>query len=315
LNSRGFITKIVSNSPAKLLSIVAAIILFIFQRSNTIGDTSFEIPLSHKENSELVSTTVLPEKVRIKIKSMKNELENFKESDISAFIDLSKYKTPGLYNVPVEIRTSANMLDFETVEITVAPRDIHLTLDKKASKYVSVNAVYKGKVAPGFELVSHSISPREVYVEGPESILNSLSNIPTEQIDIAGRDSNVSRSVLLGDIDPVLSVSLHDFQFHAEIKSIEKSKELDNINIDFINLPPNLKIDGDGLKGFVIFQANELLIENYVPAGDVLVVDCKDIEKPGEYHDMPVTVNIQSDVYKVLSYEPKTVSITVKKVE
>jgi hypothetical protein len=292
-----------------------AVFLFIFQRVNTMDSRNFEVPLTVTvNNNELVTTKPLPEKVRITIRTTQTELANFSESDIAASIDLSKFENPGTYTVPIDAHPSLSIIDIDSIEINIIPREIKITLDKKAGKYFPVNPVYRGSAAPGYELVAQRIAPDKVWIEGPASVVNLLNSIPTEEIDITGRDTSISRIVRIGDLNPVLTSNEHNFQFTADIKSIEKIAEWDALPIVFTNLSEDLMVKDGAHTGFIRLQGNERDIAAYTPEEGVLFVDCSEIKSEGEYPSMSVQVNAGEN-YHVLKFEPETLSITVEKNE
>jgi YbbR domain-containing protein len=315
LNVKDFLLLTTENWPAKVLSIMLAVFLFIFQRVNTMDSRTFEVPLAVTVNNNgLVATKPLPEKVRITIKTTQTELANFSESDITASIDLSKFENAGLYTAPVDAHPSLSIIDIDSIEINIYPREIKITLDKKAGKYFPVNPVYRGTAAPGYELVAQRIAPDKVWIEGPASVVNTLNSIPTEEIDITGRDSNISRIVRIGKLNPVLTTNEYNFQFNADIKSIEKISEWDSIPIVFINLPEDLIVKDNNWTGFIRLQGNERDIAAYKPEEGILYVDCSEIKSEGDYPSMSVQVKT-SENYHVLKFEPETLSISVEKNE
>lgn len=311
LNTRDFFISLTNNWPAKILSIMLAIGLFIFQRINTLDSRGFDVPLNLTSNQhDLAPTKLLPEKVRVVAQTTRAELENISENDIIASIDLSSYEEPGTYDIRIEIHPSINILDLDSLALSVYPRDIKITLDPREGKYVSVKPVYKGSVAPGYELVSQSITPNQVYVEGPQTIVAGIISVPTEQIDITGRDTNIMRIVRVGTYNPLITLSESNFQFSAELKSIKKIEEWRDLPITFTNLPENLHVTSTDFKGFIRLQGNERDISTYTPEAGVLFVDCSPISSPGNYPDMPVAVHVP-DNFTVLQYVPDTLAITI----
>jgi hypothetical protein len=307
------VRSITDNWPAKILSIMLAVFLFIFQRVNTLDTRVFEVPITVVGNTNaLVSTSPLPTKARVTITTTQNELPLFSEKDVSAHIDLSKFANPGTYTAPIEVMLPADAQDIDSIETHVQPIEIKITLDKKAGKYFSVNPVFRGIVAPGYELVSQDISPDKVWIEGPASVIGMINAVSTEGIDITGRDTAISREVRLETLNPVLTSSHYSFRFNAEIKSIEKSAEWDAVPIVFINLDEGLAVAHNNYTGYLRLQGNERDISGYTPKEGVLYVDCSQISSEGEYPSMYVQHKV-GDEYRVLKVEPETVSITVEK--
>jgi hypothetical protein len=326
-----------------------AVGLFIFQRVNTMDSKGFDVPLSVMPNSEFVPTKSLPEYVRVTVETTKNELAAISENDITVSVDLSTYNSTGTYSVPITVHPSINVLYLDAIEINIRPNDLKVTLDKKEGKYVSIHPIYRGSVAPGYELTGQSIMPEQVWVEGPASILDSLRSIPTEQIDITGRNNNISRIVRIGALDASLQINTTSVQYSAKINSIQKISEWRDIPIVFINLNEKFKIkthnesaagmpavaaapaenetDADKVtndktvgaststpKGALAGYSGSIKLQGNILAFEsftpTLHVDCSSIDATGEY-GLPVMMNIPAEL-QVVSIEPVVVSITVE---
>jgi YbbR domain-containing protein len=304
---------------------MVAVGLFVFQQVKTMDSKGFDSPLVIVANSELVPVKRLPGLVRITVETTKDELDNISENTITASIDLSNYKIPGEYNVPVEITPRMHVLNVDSIEINVRPRDIPVSLDKKDGKYVPVSPYYNGSVAPGYELTSQNIVPKQVWIEGPASIVENIKFIPTETIDITGRTTDISRVVSIDKnrIDEMVQVNVVNFQFNAVVRSIEQEREWDDLHISFINLNDAFSIKSPVtgetesatavkavIKVILKLRGNEQDIHAYEPAPETVSADCSQITGEGEW-----TVNVTATVpaqFQIIDYEPKTITIDVE---
>ncbi|MDR2468553.1 MAG: hypothetical protein LBD22_06300 [Spirochaetaceae bacterium] len=312
MNARNFLEKITVNWHAKVLALVMAIFLYIFQQLNGMTSVRFDIPLSQKNNSELTPTAPLPSKVRVTIKGMHQNINALTESDIMARIDLSNYDKPGVYNIPVQITGTGEPHTIDSFDVSVTPGEIHLTLDKRGGKYFTVEASLHGEVAPGYELVQYSVMPKQVYIEGPAGMLEQLASIRTESIDLAARDSSFTRNVRVIDIDPSMTIHEQTIQFNATISSIELAKEYNDVPISIINLNEELTITTPPGTGTARLQGNELIVKEWTLPEQFLTLDCAQISAPGEYV-LPVSVHAPETI-SVLEYTPETIAVIVRKV-
>ncbi|MDR2510309.1 MAG: hypothetical protein LBC77_06665 [Spirochaetaceae bacterium] len=309
MKGAGLINNITENWPAKVLALVVAILLYIFQQLNGMTSVRYDISLSRDENPELVPTTALPSKVRITLSAVNNDLSATSEEDFSALVDLSVYEKPGTYAVPVKINGMENVRDFDRFNVNVTPSEITLTLDRREGKYFTVEPVIRGDVAPGYELVQRSIMPRQVYVEGPAGMIEKLKSVTTEVIDLTGTTEDISRTVKLVDLGTPLLVREHTVQFNANIRSIDQTREFSEIPIIVQNLAAKYSAELSGVTGAMKLQGNEIFMHEYTPAQDAFYIDCTHIEGAGEYQ-IPVTVLVP-DSFTVLSYEPESVTIKI----
>jgi hypothetical protein len=190
LNNRKLLARVVENWPAKVLSVAAALILFVFHRMNILETRFFSVPLSLETGADLVPVSAPPRLVRISLRGDANSINPILEDDIEAYIDLSKYTAEGWYRPPVQIRKKGTALEAQPLEISVDPMEISIQLDKKIRKTVPLKADMQGTIEAGFELVSYSLSPSQVIIEGPKSVLDAVSGLSTDAVDLEGRNES-----------------------------------------------------------------------------------------------------------------------------
>ena len=204
LNSRQLIARIVENWPAKVLSIAFALILFVFHRMSTMSTRTLSVPLVIEMNSALVVASPYPQNVRIQLRGEDNGIKAIDEGDIEAYVDFSRYDAGGLYRGPVHVRRKGSALEVEPLEISVNPLEVSVRLDIWIYKTLPLMADIRGEAASGFDLVSHLIYPMEIVVSGPASILENLSEIKTNAIDLDGRRGDFSVEVNIANPSPFL---------------------------------------------------------------------------------------------------------------
>jgi hypothetical protein len=309
---RNFLKKITDNWPAKVLSLLLALFLALVQRVNTMNTRSFDVPLSvTNAGNGLAPASPFPAQVRIIVRTNERELDAMSVSDFSVEADLSIYKKPNTYNVPLRVRATTPIDDISAIELKVQPPDLKVTLDTQTGRSLPITPSYKGAVASGYELLMQKITPAEIYVEGPRSIVDALQSVPTEPIDLTGRDADISRIVQIGALSPFVHVNETSVQFDAEIRSLAEIGTWSGLLIAFKNLPPALVVSNNpSPRGSVQLQAPRRAIASFKPPDDALYVDCASIIAPGEYKDLPVLTNIDSH-YQILKQAPATLSITV----
>jgi YbbR domain-containing protein len=119
------------------------------------------------------------------------------------------------YNLPPGVR-------LEDIE----PRGISVTLEAAEQKDVLVDPQIIGSPAKGFEIYSESASPQRVKVRGPASYIRALEELPTERIDVTGKDADFAKQVsvfLSNEYTTILDFSVVDVRFHIGEKREAKS--------------------------------------------------------------------------------------------
>jgi YbbR domain-containing protein len=150
LNVKKIFEKAIENWPAKVLSVVLAIILFVFHQISTLVEESFSAPLTIESSGQLVPSSSYDESVRITLRSDERNINSVDREDIEVYVDLMKIETPGTYSVPVMVRKTGTAVGVDPLEIRVNPSEIEITLDYRTAKSVSVTPNFRGNLDSGY---------------------------------------------------------------------------------------------------------------------------------------------------------------------
>jgi len=310
LSSRKLIVKIIENWPVKVLSIVLAFILFIFHRLNTMTTRPLSIPLAIETSSALTPASAYPRTVRVTLRGEDNSIQSIADNDIEAYVDLTRYEAEGSYSAPVQIRKKESALGIEPLEIVVYPLKISVQLDRKISKTLPLSAVITGRVADGFNLISHSISPSEITVTGPLGLLESVAEIKTEPIDLDGRNSDFSMEVHIANLNPLFVLrGSSTARFSCFINATVSVRSIDGIAITLKGLNFDFEADTGGRTGSIRIEGNQSQLDDFRPPMDFFTVDCSGISQPGTY-TLPIVVDLPAD-FSLIRYEPEDLLLTV----
>jgi len=310
LNGRKLIIKIIENWPAKVISIALALILFVFHQLNTLTTRPLSVPLIVETNSVLVPARAYPENVRVNLRGEDDSIKSIIDSDIEAYVDLSRYEDGGIYNVPVQIRRKGSALGIEPLEIAVYPPKISIQLDQRISKTLPLTTVIRGRVADGFDLVSHSISPQEILAVGPLGSLESISEIETDPIDLDGRSSDFSMEVNITNPNPLFVLrGSGTAEITCIIRPSVSVRSIEGIPIILVGLDPSFETDMGGRTGSARIEGNQLQLDNFQPSPAFFTVDCSNLSEPGTY-TLPVVVNLPRE-FTLIRHEPEGLSLTI----
>ena len=309
MRTRQFLERITDNWPAKILSIVAAILLFLFYRISTLQERFINVPLHVITNESLVPTTSIPDSVRVTIRGKADTIFLVHQEDIDAFIDLSVYQHAGVYRVPVKVSrkgatASANF------EIKVNPLELTVTLEKKVTRSVSVTAYIAGLPAKGYQLGQYFLTPDKVQIVGPESRVKGIDSIKTDPVDLNGKSQDFTERVGLALPDPEVKVAGNEMvQFHGVIQKVVIVKTIEPVDIVALDLDPKLKMQLSSTTGSIQVQGSQLDLENLRQGDATLDVECSKITKPGVY-TLPAKPSVPRGLV-VLSYSPEKVTLTI----
>jgi YbbR domain-containing protein len=301
---------IIVNWPAKVLSIALALALFVFHGMSTLATRPLSVPLTIETGDTLVPASSYPNNVRITLRGEDASIKSIAEGDIEAFIDLMRYNAEGWYRAPVQIRKKGSAMGVEPLEIAVNPLEVSIQLDRRISKTLPLTAVMRGRVADGFDMVSHSISPAELVVVGPRASLDAITEIYTDQIDLDGRTGDFTLQVGIVNPNPLLAIRGNGMaEFSSVIVPSVPVRNIEGISILLIGLDSAFEADIGGRTGSVRLEGSESQLATFHPPSNFFSVDCTSLTGPGTY-TLPVSVNLPRG-FTLVRREPDELEITI----
>ena len=310
LTNKAFFERLFSNWIVKLLSVAAAVILFIFQRVGSLEERFFSVPLRYYVHESFVATDVSVGSVRINMRGPAGDIFNVLEDDIEAYVDVSDHENEGIFKSPVLLRKtgSAETVD---VEMSVDPLDAAVTIEQKISKELEVVAQLKGYPAAGYELVQALTTPQLIETIGPRSHIAPIERLETGAVDLTGRREDFSvRVPILMDDEMVTIVGSSVVEIHGIVREIIVRQSFTDVDLRYLDLPPTLFLGDVETSGSIRLSGPLLLVESLRPDDLLLEVACGEIGVPGVF-ELPVRPNLPAGVSTV-SFQPGVVSVRVE---
>jgi len=295
---------------AKILSILAAILLSLFYQINTLEERFFSIPLEIQTADGFSITGSYPVNVRVNLRGSQDMIYSILDNEISAVADFRSFTNEGTFKAPVEITLhSNNGLTDDTIEIQVEPREISITQEEKVVKSLEVKPALNSSVPNGYELVQYFVSPNYVTVQGPRSQLQSVTSIKTEEIDLSGRYDDFSVSTrLIPPGDNVTFPGGNTVELRGVVDEAVIIQNLTNLEIVTVDLNPEFIISQNLPDMSITIQGSQLLLEKLRTRDLHFYIDCSKIRVPGTY-TIPVQVDTPEGV-AVLKYNPREIKVT-----
>ena len=189
------LAKMTENWLLKLLSLTFAVVLWFFVMGEQKLELGYAVPLELKNVPPgLMVANDVPSLVDVRISGPRTLLMNLRPSDISISVDLKDLQ-PGL--------TSFKRLDERlnipsALKVTrLSPSFVDVKLERIKVKSVTVTPVTTGTPAEGFRLQEITTTPDKVDIEGAESELKDIVDVPTEPVDLDGVKENFTLMVPL----------------------------------------------------------------------------------------------------------------------
>jgi len=310
LNARNLLLKASENWPAKVISIGVAIMLFIFHRMSTLEERFFSVPLTIERSGPLVPSSPYPRMIRVNLRGEAASIFSMMESDIEVYVNIDGLEQPGIYTIPIQWRQRNMAQGTEPVQITVDPMEITLSLDHRLSRAVPVTANLRGHIETGHAMLSYSLNPNQVVIDGPAGIISGIPEIFTEPIDLDGRRSDFSVTAVVLNPDPLIIIrGSGTSEFQGSVTQIIPVRNITNVPIAITGLH-------EGLSGELEIGAAILRLEGesqdaldmFTPPPGFLRVDGSGIYQPGTYYLRILASSAENVIIRV---EPEEVRIQV----
>jgi YbbR domain-containing protein len=302
--------RVLENWPAKILSLMAAILLFFFHQLNRLEERPLAVPLHVTRNEDLAPSSPYPRTVRLVLKGESNSIYAIQEEDLEAVLDLSDLHAEGVYRVPVTVEKKGSAVGIDPLEIRVDPSEVAVALEQRLQRSVPIVPSFRGYLDTGYELASSELVPQTAEIEGPASLVRKAVDVTTESIELSGRSGDFSTTVRLQRRDPLLSFARYEsVEFHAKIQKALAYRSFEGLALRIENLAEGLSVSGDLPSGTLRVVGSRNDLSFLVPQEDVLYVDLSSISAPGIY-TVPVGVRVPEGV-NAEAWTPAAVTLAI----
>jgi YbbR domain-containing protein len=322
-------TQISSSFGAKMLSIIFAIILWIFvmDQVNPEITKTFENVSVNLLNEERISEKgleIMGTKefyVNVKVKGRRNEVLNVKNSDISITADLGS-ATKGNNAIRLEQKLYKENVVIEEL----AQAEINIFLDEIIEENRPIRIEYSGNVPNNFSLDKITLYPKEVTIKGPETIVSMVKRVvgvldleeiktdTTKRVKIRALDENgqVVGGISLGRdyIEVILSVNKVK---SVRIEPLLVGKVAEGFKIVKAEVSPSvvaIQSKEDGIKEITQMLTKEINVNNLSETKEfkIELVILSGVETPYLTGEVTVTVEIEKLQSKDFVFEPSEIT-------
>ena len=202
------------NWPAKILSLLAAIVMwfFIMRDQNPVMEVSYTVPVQVQNLAANYIIEDAPQYVRVTLSGPRDTIINLKSENLKAYIDAS-----GVSNPP----SGMNIVE-------IKPDTVTINVDEYASKKLPVEIVPIGQIPDNVAMKSVTVIPKEVTVSGRKQQVMAATRV-VMKVNVAGQTKNFSAVADLEAWDNagnVLDVNISPTQGQAqyELNLLRKDK-------------------------------------------------------------------------------------------
>jgi YbbR domain-containing protein len=174
----------------------------------------------------------------------------------------------GVGQHPVQLSDDMVMGRPPGAEITdIFPRVINIEIEQLLIRpFVAINPEILGKPADNYDITNIRSEPPSVRISGPESVVEGIDNISTQQVNVDGmREVILERSVRLILPHPQVSLSPENVTLRIEINEKSISRNFENLTVEVRGGEFQTNINPQRLDVWVqgpISQVNRLSAEN-----------------------------------------------------
>ena len=183
----------VENKGLKALSLLLAILLFIVSRQPVIDLRLVGVPIEYRGLSPGVKIVGAAEQaVSVRLSGPRDIVRSLTPNQLLVIADLSG-KEPG--ERVVQLKMDESFLPDNVKVMQLEPASIRIKLEPNLTKRLRVEAQLTGKVAEGREIYGVELYPRDVEIEGPQSVVSKMERVLTENVSMEGKDADFQTSV------------------------------------------------------------------------------------------------------------------------
>ena len=151
----------------------------IFKNENVLADAGLVYQVL--DGSDTVSFTV---------RAKRSVIESLSKEDFRAEADFSER----IAENSVPIKVSALKHEEQIVDIDLQKNTVKIAVEDEVEKTVSVNLQVVGNAAEGFTVGKTDISPSEIAVSGPRSLIDNVDNMVVV-LDASNANEDISRTI------------------------------------------------------------------------------------------------------------------------
>lgn len=178
-----------NNLTYRIISILLAVTLWawVTTAQNPIKEALYEIPLEARNLSSDLVVADKPSTVKVRVQARESTLDNVTSRDYQAYVNLTNAQM-GSNVIPVEV-----ILPRGVDVVNTSPSQVSIMIDQITQVQLPVRPKIEGNISSGFSVLDPTISPTEVLIAGPKSILDRIADVVVDVSLKEQRESYLER--------------------------------------------------------------------------------------------------------------------------
>lgn len=213
---------ITNNLLLKALSLAVAVVLWLAVQGDSDTTTMVAVRMQYRNiPPQMEISSELAETAFLELRGPTARLNAINLNNAAIALDLSAHQRPGerTYSITADTAKLPPGVSF----LRAVPSQARIRLEPRVSKEVRVMAHF-ADLPDGYVVSAQDVNPYAVKITGPESHVNSIDRVQTDQIEVAlsgGSDQVLATPVYTGD--PMVHFEQKTVMVQVKVK-IEKSR-------------------------------------------------------------------------------------------
>jgi len=190
----------------KLLSLLIAFVLWFSLVGDQERATTLAVPVEMKGiPPELEISSDAPDRVTLEVQGPASKVRDLSASRVGVILDLSEVTQPGQRTFTVD---PSNVFLPTGVRLNRAiPGQVRIRFERRLRKDVPVRVNYSAMPTNGDRILSESVNPETIRVEGPETRIRRVTEAETDPIDLSSVNGEKDYRVNLYVNDPFVRLT------------------------------------------------------------------------------------------------------------
>lgn len=213
---------------------------------------------------------------------------------------------------------SINILDAQgdqiTSGLTLSAKSVSLDVSIFPTKLLPVNVnideLVTGDLPAGYVLEDIQVQPSYIQVAADQVLLDSLTSVALEPIDIEGATHSLTKNTPIQKLDAAKNYSSVSVNVSLTISEETLENVIPNVTPDLIGLRDELRIKKNSIKLNVTVVGPYSIVQPLKREDLVATVDLSDISEAGTYQ-LPISVSVPNNPELGFTTVPAVANITI----
>ncbi|OYW04875.1 MAG: hypothetical protein B7X11_02465, partial [Acidobacteria bacterium 37-65-4] len=238
------------------LALAAAFWTYTVSEAKSVKDVTVPLQFVNVPGEFMVVGADARRTITVEFMGPPDMLKRVREEDVDARIDAGKLE-PGPQ--AVELGQEHVRLPSSVAFVRTFPKVVHFALDRRQTENLPLRPAFTGRAQSGLQVVSWTIEPATVQVEGPESALRKVKQLSTQPVPLDGRGADFETPVVPIFSDPDLSVlSPGPYTLRAVLGEKRAQRTLAGVPVRVLHAKLPVSLQPDSIK--VMVEGPESLV-------------------------------------------------------